>query len=231
VARRRSEPAQPRLLEAEQGPIRDGVGQLVLHTDRGPIACRVHPAGGREGIVWVGGVGGGLEGPAGGLYARLAERVAARGIASLRVGYRRPTDLRECIRDAHVAVRHMGARGHDRIALVGHSAGGAVAIAAGSRSPAVVAVAALAVQGMRTAARTKANMRPAPRRRKVRRTSRFMKDSFLTELLVMDEMATTAGAGSALHQPRCPGTSFFSVRHMSHLLAGNWKPRPTKRGV
>jgi alpha-beta hydrolase superfamily lysophospholipase len=136
----------PGVVGIEQGPVRDGVGQLMLHTRRGPIACRFHPGRGREAVVWVGGVGGGLDGPAGGLFPRLAARLASSGLASLRVDYRRPTELRECVHDARAAIRHLPDRGLDRLALVGHSAGGAVVIAAGARSPEVLAVAALSSQ-------------------------------------------------------------------------------------
>jgi alpha-beta hydrolase superfamily lysophospholipase len=145
--RRRSESrAELRLLEVEQRPLEDGVSHLVLHTDKGPVHCRWHGAGRREGVLWFGGAGGGLDGPAGGLYPRLAARLSGHGVSSLRVDYRNPVDFVGCVLDALLGCGYAAARGCDRLALVGHSAGGAVVIAAGARSPAVVGVAALSSQ-------------------------------------------------------------------------------------
>jgi alpha-beta hydrolase superfamily lysophospholipase len=131
----------------EQGPTIDGVEEVRLVTDDGVIDCRFHPAAaGSAAVVWVGGAGGGLHGPAGGLYPRLAGQLVPAGIASLRLHYRRPNDLEECVLDTLLGVAYLGTRGRARVALVGHSFGGAVVIAAGVESPSVVAVAALSSQ-------------------------------------------------------------------------------------
>jgi alpha-beta hydrolase superfamily lysophospholipase len=131
----------------EQGPTIDGVEEVRLVTDDGVIDCRFHPAAvGSAAVIWVGGAGGGLDGPAGGLYPRLAGRLVPEGIASLRLHYRRPNDLEECVLDTLLGVAYLGTRGRARVALVGHSFGGAVVIAASVESPAVVAVAALSSQ-------------------------------------------------------------------------------------
>jgi len=45
--------------------------RLQLMTSHGSIAGRLHPAEGERAILWVFGAGGGLGGPAGGLYTRL----------------------------------------------------------------------------------------------------------------------------------------------------------------
>ncbi len=138
--------AELRLLRIEEQPAEDGAAAVVLQTDRGPVRCHWHAARRREAVLWFGGAGGGLDGPAGGLYPRLAGRLAPHGISSLRVDYRNPIDFVGCVLDALLAVGYVGAKGCDRLALVGHSAGGAVVIAAGARSEAVLGVAALSSQ-------------------------------------------------------------------------------------
>ena len=135
-----------RLLQVEERPAGDGAGAVILRTDKGRVRCLWHPAGGRFAVLWFGGAGGGLDGPAGGLYPRLAERLLPHRISSLRVDYRNPVDFVGCVLDALLAMGWVGARGCDRLALVGHSAGGAVVIAAGARSAAVAGVAALSSQ-------------------------------------------------------------------------------------
>ena len=141
-----------RLEEAELGAREDGARRVSLRTDRGTIDARLHEAQegragqGGAGIVWVGGAGGGLGGPAGGLYPRLAGQLAPQGVASLRLHYRRPNDLLECVLDTLLGVGYLETLGRSRFALVGHSFGGAVVIAAGASSGAVVGVAALSSQ-------------------------------------------------------------------------------------
>lgn len=88
----------------------------------------VHPAA----MVLVGGAMGGLLGPAEGFYHRLGEAWAARGVAVLRVSYRRPNDLDACCIDTAAAVQlAVGAGGAERVVLMGHSFGGAVAVRVG----------------------------------------------------------------------------------------------------
>jgi alpha-beta hydrolase superfamily lysophospholipase len=129
------------------GPTDDDGEHVTLETDRGAIACRFHPAAsGDATVVWVFGAGGGLGGPAGGLYPRLAGQLAPEGVASLRLDYRRPGELAECVFDTLVGIAYVGTRGCRRVVLVGHSFGGAVVITAGALSEAVIAVAALSSQ-------------------------------------------------------------------------------------
>lgn len=128
--------------------VAEGVEELTLHTNAGDIAARLHPApAGAPAVVWVGGAGGGLDGPAGGLYPRLAGQLAAQGVASLRLHYRRPNYLEDCVLDTLLAVQYLRQqRGYPRVALVGHSFGGAVVISAGALSAEVVAVVAMSSQ-------------------------------------------------------------------------------------
>ncbi len=126
----------------------DGVEALTLHTNAGDITARLHPApAGSAAVVWVGGSGGGLDGPAGGMYPRLAGQLAARGIASLRLHYRHPNELEQCVADTMLAVQYLVQQlGHAGVALVGHSFGGAVVVSAGALSDEVTAVVAMSSQ-------------------------------------------------------------------------------------
>ncbi len=102
-------------------------------------------------MLWVGGAGGGLDGPAGGLYPRLAARLAERRVASLRLDYRHPNELIACVLDVLLGIEHLRALEKRRVILVGHSFGGAIVIEAGAVSESVVAVAALSSQTYGTA--------------------------------------------------------------------------------
>jgi fermentation-respiration switch protein FrsA (DUF1100 family) len=140
------------LERVERGPAEDGVEPVWLHTSAGTLNTRFHAAtGGDAAVVWVSGASGGLLGPAGGLYPRLAAQLVPAGVASLRLDYRRPNQLAACVLDVLLAVAYLGALGRTRVALVGHSFGGAVVITAGAVSQAVIGVAALSSQTAGTA--------------------------------------------------------------------------------
>ena len=128
-----------------------GEVSLILRTNRGQIAAQYHPVAGdaprdTAGVIWLSGAGGGVDGPARRLYPEASRRLQQQGIASLRLDYRRPEDLPACVLDALCGVAFFAGEGIHRVALVGHSFGGAVAISAGVSSPRVRAVAALASQ-------------------------------------------------------------------------------------
>src|SRR3954447_7003625 len=126
---------------------KDAAEDLTLGTPDAPIRCRLHRAtAGNAGIVWVFGAGGGLGGPAGGIYERLARTLQVEGITSLQLDYRRPAHLDPCVEDTLAGAAYVRALGIDRVIFVGHSFGGAVAIAAGVVSPDVIGVAALSSQ-------------------------------------------------------------------------------------
>jgi len=147
--------------EVERGPAEDGAERLALHTDAGTITCRLHDAqGGDAAVLWVFGGGGGLGGPAGGLYPRLARQLVGDRVASLEVAYRRPRDLAASVADVLTGVGYLGTFGRLRIALVGHSFGGAVVITAGAASTAVIAVAALSSQSRGTEPADRLSPRP-----------------------------------------------------------------------
>lgn len=134
-------------------PEPDGNLRVLIGTSRGEIRGILHPCATEPAaVIYVGGAMGGFEGPANDLYGRLADRLRPR-MSGLRLHYRHPNELEECVLDVLAGVsflRGVGATGG--IALVGHSFGGAVVIKAGEIAPAVVGVAALSPQlhGTRT---------------------------------------------------------------------------------
>jgi alpha-beta hydrolase superfamily lysophospholipase len=141
----RAEPLH--LTGAERTPDGDGTERLRLQTDAGDIEGRLHPTvGGDAAVLWVFGAGGGLGGPAGGLYPRLGRQLAGRGIASLELAYRLPARLVPCVQDVLAGLDWLATEGRRRVALVGHSFGGAVVITAGALHEGVAAVAALSSQ-------------------------------------------------------------------------------------
>jgi len=121
---------------------------LFLQTDKGPIRARWYEAGdGDAAVIWVFGSGGGLGGPAGGLYPRLANQLVDRDISSLELAYRKPGDLIECMLDVLVGVAWLAGQERTRVVLVGHSFGGAVVLnAAKIAAEQVIGVAALSSQ-------------------------------------------------------------------------------------
>ena len=129
----------------------DGVAAMKLQTDRGAIDARYHPvrpnaATTQLGAVWVGGAGGGFDGPARGLYPEACARLQSAGVAGLRLHYRKPNELRDCVLDTLAGVAFLAREGATRVALVGHSFGGAVVISAGASSPNVKAVVPMSSQ-------------------------------------------------------------------------------------
>jgi fermentation-respiration switch protein FrsA (DUF1100 family) len=120
---------------------------VLLETTRGPIEGLLRPCEGRDGCaIYVGGASGGVQGPAGGVYEQLSLELVAAGVTSLRLDYRQPGELVECVLDVLAGCSFLKGIGAARVVLVGHSFGGAVAIRAGGLAPLVSAVAALAPQ-------------------------------------------------------------------------------------
>ncbi|MDB6112904.1 MAG: phospholipase [Pedosphaera sp.] len=124
--------------------------RILFQTDRGEIVARFHPVPRGEAIagaaVWVGGAGGGLDGPARGLYPEACRRLQHQGVAGLRLDYRFPGNLKECVLDTLLGVEFLSREGINEVALVGHSFGGAVVISAGALSDHVEAVVPMSTQ-------------------------------------------------------------------------------------
>jgi dipeptidyl aminopeptidase/acylaminoacyl peptidase len=119
---------------------------LKIRMAEGTVRGILHHAESAQGaIVMVGGAGGGVNGPAG-IYEELATRLQRKGIAALRLDYRHPNDLDDCVHDVLAAIDFLHHEGVDRVVLLGWSFGGAVVITAGAVSKLVVGVATVASQ-------------------------------------------------------------------------------------
>src|ERR671933_399319 len=94
----RPSPEALRLLGIHRSGPRAGAEDLILETSQGTMRARYHGApSGAPAVLWVFGAGGGLGGPAGGLYERLAEQLIPDQITSLRLDYRHPGRLNSCV--------------------------------------------------------------------------------------------------------------------------------------
>ena len=135
----------PSLLAVQETVLGTDVSLLEVVTMGGVIPCVRHGGlgdGEASAAVFLGGALGGLSGPAGGLYQRVAERTGG-----IRLHYRRPGDLDACVADVLLLADLLLARGAGGVALVGHSFGGAVAVAAGvALGPRCAGVVTLATQ-------------------------------------------------------------------------------------
>lgn len=128
-------------------PLQDGYQLIRLETNRGNIDFHYYSVPDTQrGAIWVGGVGGGWDTPANGLYPRLCQELSSQGIASLRVHYRQPTSLEESVLDVYAGISYLESKGVEVVALTGHSFGGAVVIQAAAISGTVRAVVTLATQ-------------------------------------------------------------------------------------
>src|SRR4051794_14489441 len=78
-------------LERTRG--RDGTERIAFLTNAGAVTGRLHWADADAAVLWVFGAGGELDGPAGGVYPRLAGQFRIRGVTSLELAYRRPGRL------------------------------------------------------------------------------------------------------------------------------------------
>ena len=154
----------PNIEGVTYGPPHEGdKGQgLTLQTDMGELRAILHdsPAEGEAGVLWAWGAGGGYAGPAGGIFANLAEEFTKLGITSLRLNYRSPGQFSESVGDVLCGLDLLRDRGRTRIALVGHSFGGAVVITAALFSAQVVGVVSMSPQTY--GARGAAGVSPRP---------------------------------------------------------------------
>lgn len=120
--------------------IAPGLRHFELYTMRGLITVLWHEVPDAVGaVVACGGAMGGLLGPGGGLFHELGVLLARQGIATLRVSYRRPNDMDSCCLDVAVGVQLAIGAGAERVVVMGHSFGGAVAVRVGVALPEMVA--------------------------------------------------------------------------------------------
>jgi predicted alpha/beta hydrolase family esterase len=134
-----ADPSDPTALEALRSlasaevEVTASLSHREVYTSRGLLTVFRHrPADGvataRTAIVACGGAMGGVLGPGHGLYQRLGERWAERGVEFVRVGYREPNNLDLCAHDLACGVELARDAGAERVVVMGHSFGGAVAI-------------------------------------------------------------------------------------------------------
>ncbi|CAN5465818.1 dienelactone hydrolase family protein [soil metagenome] len=136
------------VLARQSAPVAPGLVHHELFTLEGLLTILWHgPPDAERAVLACGGAMGGLLGPADGLYHDLGVAFAGQGIATLRVGYRRPGDLAGCTLDVAAALQLAQRTGAERVVTMGHSFGGAVAVRVGAAMPEVVAgVVGLATQ-------------------------------------------------------------------------------------
>ena len=116
-------------VEVETAP---GQRHVEIYTMKGLLTFHRHgPLDAENVVLMCGGAMGGVLGPADAMYFELAEFYAAHGIGTVRVGYRRPNDLGECLHDLAAAADLCTRSGATRFITMGHSFGGAVALNAG----------------------------------------------------------------------------------------------------
>ena len=133
-----AEPRSPlELIEAlavEEVEIAPGLAHLEIYTLRGLLTILWHGRrDARNVVVTCGGGMGSMLGPAGGIYHTLGVELAAQhGIATMRVGYRKPNDLSRCVHDVAAAADLASRTGARGFVVIGHSFGGAVAVQAGA---------------------------------------------------------------------------------------------------
>jgi len=134
------------LISARTRKLEQGQTEVVITTSNGNIRGVLHLANSNGGIIWVCGALGGLDGPSFGIFKTMSEELVNEGLTSFRLDYRFPGELEPCITDVVAGAYYLGELNVERVALVGHSFGGAVAIQAGIASDRVKAVVGLSSQ-------------------------------------------------------------------------------------
>ncbi len=125
--------------------------EITIKEEFGTVLCRYYPAPEkRYGAIFVGGIGGDWDTPAGDLYPRLCEDLLEMGFSSLRVRFRNPIDLGGSVEDVGAGLEFLAGETVTETALVGHSFGGAVVIQAAAKSKYARALVTLATQAYGT---------------------------------------------------------------------------------
>lgn len=118
-----------------------------LRVTGGDVATRYYAASAAgRGVIWVGGVGGGWDSPADDLYPKSSEELTQAGISSLRIRFRNPHSLRDGVADVQAGIDFLQNQNVAKIAVVGHSFGGAVVIQAAAQNRNVCTVVTLSTQ-------------------------------------------------------------------------------------
>lgn len=122
------------IMASQQVSLTPQLRHVEMYTMRGLLSLLWHEPDGVAkpfGVVMVGGAMGGMLGPGEGLYHALGSALATNGIPSIRLSYRKPNDMDSCCVDTAAAVQLLVGSGADKVVLLGHSFGGAVAIRVG----------------------------------------------------------------------------------------------------
>jgi hypothetical protein len=139
------------VIATQSAMITPSLRHVEMFTMRGMVSMLWHqvPAGQEvrpAAIVACGGAMGGLLGPAEGMYQQLGDTWSSRGVPVVRVSYRRPNDLDACCLDVAAAVQLVADAGAQRVVVMGHSFGGAVAVRVGVVMDEVAGVVTFATQ-------------------------------------------------------------------------------------
>ena len=107
-----------------------GTEHRETYTPQGLLTVFTHRPAGRPlaAIVTCGGAMGGVLGPGHALFHRFGTIWPQRGVSVYRVGYRVPNDVDRCAHDVACAVESAIEDGAERVVVMGHSFGGAVAV-------------------------------------------------------------------------------------------------------
>ena len=124
-----------------------GAFRLLMETTRGNIEAIFHAVeGGSGAAIFVGGAMGGIDGPADRLYSRLPDMLREHDLSSLRIEYRMPNNLEECVLDVLAGCSFLKGIGASEAIAVGHSFGGAVVVRAGELHPMIRGVVSMSPQ-------------------------------------------------------------------------------------
>ncbi|MEN9802884.1 MAG: hypothetical protein RLZ37_2009 [Actinomycetota bacterium] len=139
------------VIASQSAMVTGSLRHVELFTLRGLVTLMWHEvpstiSRGSGAIVACGGAMGGLLGPSDGLYHEIGERWSSRGVPVVRVSYRRPNDLDACCLDVAAAVQMTIEAGAERVVVIGHSFGGAVALRVGVAMDEAVGVVTFATQ-------------------------------------------------------------------------------------
>ena len=130
------------------------MSEIVVPSKLGSIDAMWHPPlhrVPRRAVLCVGGFDGGFDGPAEAIYGDLGQALPERGIGVLRLDFRikmSPGPIDDGTHDVLAGIAWLLEQGIDRVALVGHSYGGAIVVRAAYRSDAVAGTCALSTQTM-----------------------------------------------------------------------------------
>ena len=120
-----------RSLAALETMLTDDLRHIEVYTMDGLLSLFWHgPSDAEDVVLMCGGAMGGVLGPAECLYQDLGVSLSALGIATIRIGYRKPNETEACLHDLAAAADLARRSGAERFITMGHSFGGAPAMQA-----------------------------------------------------------------------------------------------------